>query len=315
MRIIAGILGCSFDDLRQREKLRLRKQRRIGNLIALVSLTLSSSIGVYIWDYNQVKKSFSIERDTSRQIHRFSITKDYEIKCREQVYHLFHTKRKLIRYVCKTSYEFITNCKDNDFSEVRYEYNGDQLARIKQYDDIGRLIRNLRISENGTLGISDKGTSASLSECDSNITLWSDPITSKTNIARFKYEHNPVTNQITKVRFLNGYGYPTRDVNNVYGKEYEYDKEGRAIFIKNLGFSGNPAPDSKGFLYEKREYLENIITTSYYGINDKSIEGLHGFHTVKKELDSLKRTISQTQYDSNGNRKGSECNPHISKIQ
>lgn len=57
-RLIATVIGCSYDDLVQRDRMREKKKQNILRAIIFSVLLLISGGGLYWWDYTRLKTSY-----------------------------------------------------------------------------------------------------------------------------------------------------------------------------------------------------------------------------------------------------------------
>ncbi|EGB15571.1 protein of unknown function DUF1863 [Pseudodesulfovibrio mercurii] len=148
LRLVAGIIGCGFDDLKQRDKERERKKRQYRIMGGAVTCLLLLAAGLYYWDYNRIKTSYF-----NNYVNVYGVPKgigpisDEEAKKRNVAYALSYQRGKLIRMVRQKgaqraiAYEQSYNVDPwlVGIAEWRYQYGvHGRLDKVSLYDAQGK---------------------------------------------------------------------------------------------------------------------------------------------------------------------------------
>ena len=177
----------------------------------------------------------------------------------------------------EVSEKLIKQLEDNGFELVKnitgysiYTVHGNPSV-IKKRNELGQVISETTVDENGN------------------------PITNDDGYSTILYEYNKMGN-VSRVFYTDGEGNGVLDSNNRAGYEREYDKQDH---IQN----GNPVVAKNNYAEMRREYTGKYWTkTSYYDTSGKLLNNKNGYASTERELDDKGNVLDQIYYGEDGNK-------------
>ena len=283
LRILACLLGCSFDDLRQREHGRqMRKRRRLIAAVATPSLALMIG-GISWWDFTRLKVNYFNE-----VAYRWGVPEGIG-KINKKAYSLrqcsyrFESRRGKIRASQRVNSAGMLQDNDDGESEWLIEY--DVAGRIEQlvcknYNDKITMIKeykyNLEDRDNKnpeTVFVDFKsGYQSQPYHRGFGQTITGAPGGKKSEITRYLIEFNP-NGFAERIHYQNQYGMTKRDANGSYGKTYEYNTLGLVSCESEMDYDQKPKICKSGVttIRYKRDKDGNIIEELYLNENGEPI--------------------------------------------
>ncbi len=249
LRIVASLLGCAFDDLKQRDRQRELRKRRNRNFGIAAMLMLAIAGGVYWWDYTRIKTSYfnaySTVYGVPVGVGEISLG---DAQKRYRSYALSYQKRRLIRMVRQTGAQKANALKENydvdpwlvGVAEWEYQYNDNgQLNQVVLKNDKGRerLIQNYEFNNNldaATVAFKSKDSQGNLGTtiATTSSDLFGTTSSNKAEISQHRILFD-ANGHITSRNFQTHWGQPARDQQGSSGRIYRYDKNG---LVSEIGF-------------------------------------------------------------------------------
>lgn len=239
--------------------------------------------GLGIWDYFRTKvyyyKDYVEYRGVPEGIGELSSS---EVSNRELSYRFEYSKYKLRRLTIVNSEDRPINVGESEHTNVRfpdvyfyYSDNGN-IDYKKVYNEYGRLVYKMDYDENlrtATFKYDDEfGTmmtlAASTTDTQQNMT----DMTSRSRITRYLLFWDEETGLLTKELYAAGEDNTlASDQDNIYGREYEYDKNGHIVKMSFLGPDQKVKGNSFGLAIKKYTYDEddNWTSIAYYSADGK----------------------------------------------
>ena len=141
------------------------------------------------------------------------------------------------------------------------------------------------------------GQVISVTTVDENV----EPENGNAGYATVSYSYDGNGN-IIRETFSNTDGEPTEDYYGCSGYEREYDQYGHKIMERRIDSTGNAVVNGLGYAEYRREYRDNnLISESYYGVDEKPINCINGYHRYEREYDADNNVTLQRFLDANGN--------------
>jgi hypothetical protein len=253
VRIAAALMKCRFDDLAQRDKERQkRKHHAVIGLLAVLLMILAGS-GLYWWDDNRIKTAYYVDYG-ERWLVPFGI-------------HALTEKQASQRtsYRIQTRHGQVVNMQQLVGLQKPVELGGDGvisetwLAGVAQwnlsYDSNGELIngelrsptgklllrQDIEIADNHTSAVvtfkqGKKGENSSLLHLTASFSLlngFSSENSQKSNITQHKIYFTP-EGFIDQILFQTPNATPAADMENNFGRSYEYANNGQVINQFNI---------------------------------------------------------------------------------
>lgn len=250
LRLIAGILGCGFDELKQRDRERHRKrQKRLGLVASLAALALMT-ISAWYWDQNRIKTSYfahatsywgqpvgvgPIDENEFRQ-------REMAFLVRTQGGRTVSIERRGYSPALTYSLELLGSEEVNRW-DVRYESDGD-VERILAYDRYGDLyqVQDFDVSQQDRTAFVDfrspEGAIQFSADVDPLLTS-SEDSDNRTEITRHFLRFTE--DGLVSVRmFRNQSRLPKRDQSGYFGHSFEYDEMGLEVLRTALDLDEQP---------------------------------------------------------------------------
>ena len=151
LKLVAAIIGCSYDDLVQRDKAREQKKQNILRTIFASILLLVSLGGFYWWDYTRLKidyYEYMVTRWAAPE-GRFPVSADQASR-RHQTYRFESRRDRVERVVLQNGLGYPRN-NNNEFSPwhgvAQWHYSYDASGKVRQVEVLDNAGRRLRDEE------------------------------------------------------------------------------------------------------------------------------------------------------------------------
>ena len=302
LRILAAILGCAFDDLRQRDKARETRKKRITYSIAASLLLLIVGGSLYLWDYNCLKAAYY-----NTMVYRWGVPEGVGklttemVKHKEIHYRIECRRRKVVDVIRQNSAGML---KDDESGESQwspfYRADGsiDRLV-VKDHNHRILMIKKYIYGEAGK-GARQDSVIVQLNDAQMNpyhqssitqIQTWMDIVGMKSVINRYLVNYNR-DGFVAELRHQNIYGRPNADITGKYGQRFEVDHSGLIIRQAGLDIDGRPKPSAEGPVWTLRRYdgLGCLVEERYTDGEGKAVPCREGY---------CKQVITN---DANGNQ-------------
>ncbi len=265
LRIVAGLLGCAYDDLKQRDKLRERKKRRNRLFAAAVSLIIIATGGLYYWDYNRIKTHYFKDYVTQWGVPQGLFPVDSKTQKQRYSTYAIDSRRNAIVAMRRIngSGGLLPLNGDGLDSEpwlkgvARWEYISNEKGQAQEVRLYGKTGKNLVTWDfDGPELVKFVKTAGKPFALDKNLTQLEGLGLAKgsnSDISQFRLgldEHG----RVTRIVFENAYGMPVSDSGNNFGRLYRRFPSGAIKKIHNTGKTGEIQISKKGVLAVEREF-------------------------------------------------------------
>lgn len=318
----------------------------IAAIIALVSIVAGNYMRLRTVYYKDYAEYWGVPKG----IHKIS---ESEMQHRSTTYRLEIKKGKVLRMSLVNSKGKIVPHTDSELAgsrcaDIKYEYSGDgKLDYIVVYDEFGQVQYKLDYGEfknNRTIAtymLDDENESpmflkqnTASTAMDRSQSIIGDDFS---NIMKLKLEFDD-KGRLTKKMYLNNTSQPTHDQNNIFGFEYQYEKDGgkdRITEVHFLGRNGNITPYKTGLAIKQFEYDDddnlsiyryldpdrnaaqddnrvtveehyfdqygNRYAEAYFTLDGKPANNISNIHKCVEELDEYGQDTLLYYYDIEGN--------------
>jgi MTH538 TIR-like domain (DUF1863) len=263
IRLVAPILGVTFDDLQQRERERERARRLTWTSMAAGFILLAAGSSLVYWELMRPKTTYY-----DRMVWRWGIPEGLDRLDEEARSH------------ASDSYRFVTHhgkvldvrregsggaLKENDSGQAHWVISygaNERVDRMRIFDESDRLIREEYFEQGSSpnsLIVSFKRDNVDFAQ------------TNKLASAILAMETKPdiTRNELTldqqgyaiKVRYQNHYAVPQHDTSGCFGKNLTYSPEGLQLRVASVGLDGKEIALKDGvrattFMYDSKHNLE-----------------------------------------------------------
>ena len=235
LKLVSAIIGCSYDDLVQRDQVRKKKRQNILRAIMAGILLLASLGGFYWWDYSRLKIDYYEQMITRWAAPEglLPVTEKQASK-RHETYRFESRRNQVERVVLQNGLGYPSNNED-EFSQwnggAQWYFFYDATGKVRQIDVLDRTARRLRQEEysQDLRSISFKNDNRDVAQVSAiSATITENSQDAKSEITRHEVEYQQ-DGFIIKRRFTNNYGTPKSDATGVYGLTYELGQNGLTI--------------------------------------------------------------------------------------
>jgi len=288
LRILSAILGCAFDDLRQRDLQRqVRKKRILYSAAAACSLLIVSG-SLYLWDYNRVKVSYY-----NTIVYRWGVPEGVDklseelLAHRKYHYRVIRSKRKVISFRYENNRGLLWDVGNGETEWlVRYHADGKtervicrgasgNIIKIDKYEygnpDDGTKLRSLIVNH--------------LNQALNPLHMKGYRRGSRTEVNRL-YQTLNEDGYVSKEQFQNQYGLPKPHNDGTYGYVQETDKDGLIIKRAVIDAVGNPMRCAGGYVWEVNEPNSiTPLTTTYHDALHNPVMIASGYASIRYARD------------------------------
>ncbi|MBL4852171.1 MAG: TIR domain-containing protein [Gammaproteobacteria bacterium] len=321
IRIVAGLLGCAYDDLKQRDKQREAKKKRQRLLGGIAAVLIALVGGAYYWDYNRIKTDYYIDYSTVYGIPEgLGKVSEKQAKTMNVSYALSYQRRQLIRMQrSKGAQKATALTEDYDvdpwligIASWEYEYGlDDRLSEVILKDDkdktkitqqyqFGKTGDNATVAFRAERGGEGKFGAVSIS---TGGTLTGLGGTKKSQVSQhyLKFDERGRT---IELQFLNDRALSVPDAQGTGGRIYQYDKRGH---LTTIGFidpteAHEPLTLKNGIHQIQRQVDERgrrkLLTL--YAEDGEPILSDRGVASTKQVYDGRGNVIELSYYDTQG---------------
>ena len=304
IRLVAPILGVTFDDLQQRERERERVRRLTWTSMAAEFILLTAGSGFVYWELMRPKTTYY-----DRIIWRWGMPEglnelDQNARSHASESYRFVTHRDKVADVRRESSGGAL--KENDSGEAHWvvSYRADgRVDRMRVFDGSDTLIREehfeLEPSSNSII-ISFKRDNVDFAQPNRWVSM-AEQSGSKADITRKKMTLNEHGYSIN-VRYQNNYAVPQADTTGSFGENYTRSPEGLLLRSATVGLDGQEITLKNGvsattFNYDAKHNLERA---TWIGSDNKPFDGPGGYAYIVHEYDSWRNPVSTNYYSAAG---------------
>lgn len=186
---------------------------------------------------------------------------------------LNEVSEKLLDQLDESGFELVQNISGYSI----YAVNGNPTV-IKKRNELGQVISETSVDEEGNPVVNDDGYSTILYEYDRN-------------------------GNVSKVFYTDVNGKGVLDRNNRAGYEREYDLQDHIILERNIDQDGNPIVANNEYAEMRREYMGKYWTkTSYYDTSGNLLNNTFGYASTERQLNEKGNVLDQVYYGEDGNK-------------
>jgi hypothetical protein len=312
LRILSAILGCAFDDLRQRDQQRQARKKRILYSVAATLALIIVGGSLYLWDYNRVKVSYY-----NTMVYRWGVPEGVgplsnEAVGRRGISYRIESSKGLVRTVQRT----------NSAGRLRDDERGESLWTM-QYRMDGRIEKLTCQNKNGKVlhvkkydfwtSKSGKPDSAMVDFVNSRLI----PLQcGKDGLNREALYFNK-SGFVVKELYRNQYGSPKRasdrkyyklKEDKCYGKTNKVDARGLILAQGVVDISGSPMQDENGIgeVRQRHDAMGNVMELCLVDLNGNATQYL-GVSKRINEYDKWGNLISEIELNERGEQVGEKA--------
>ena len=305
-RLVAPMLGVTFDDLQQRERERERARRLTWTSMAAGFVLLAASSGLVYWELTRPKATYF-----DHMVWRWGIPEgldrlDENARSRASESYRFVTQHGMVRDVRRESSGGAL--RDDDSGEAHWvvSYRADgrvELIRVFTQNDI--LIREEHFEREpsaNSLIISFKRDNVDFAQPNKSVLVSGlDEAGSKSDITRKELTFNEKGYAI-KVRHQNHYAVPQHDNSGSYGENYTYSPEGQVVRVAWVGSDGEEITLKNGVRattssYDAKHDEERV---TLIGSDNRPFDGPDGYAYSASEYDNWGNKVVSNYYSAAG---------------
>ena len=296
LKILACILDCNFDDLRQREKLREKKKLR-NKFITLSSIFLTAILSLtFIWDYNRVKikyyNTFTYKHGIPKGIGKLS--KSMYLK--RNITYIFEEQRRVLKQVRRVNSYGILKDDEENFNVSVWLPEMDVSGNIK------RIV--CKDHNNRIVMIREYSADLRIIELQNEFNM---PFVYEgSSIVRYEVEYNKNGYVTNEFYYRDSWNTPTENEEGFYGKKYEVDNNGRVILASGMNI--NKEEKSINGIFKIKLYhnkLGNITKEEFLDKENNLLYNTYskyGYSYLEKKYDKNGNLIKKSFFDNNGKR-------------
>jgi hypothetical protein len=298
LRLVAPILGVSFDDLQERERGRLRAWQLKWASVAAGLILLAAAGAVGFWETSR-----TITTHYRHIVWRWGLPTGLDQIDEETRNHAAESYRFTMRHgkvleVRRESSGGALKAEDSGEGHWLISYGqNEHSSRIQVFDSNDRLIReeqNEPGSSSNSLITNFKRDNIDFAQTGKLPLL---EIDSKGDITREERTLNEQGYAI-QVRYQNHYGVPQHDIFGSYGQNMIKSADGLLLRAAWVGLDNEEITSQDGvrataFTYDAKYNLER---TTLIGSDDKAFEGTHGYSYFVSEHDHWGNTVTTSYY-------------------
>jgi hypothetical protein len=299
LRILSAILGCAFDDLRQRDHERqARKQRIVYSAAAVCSLLIVGG-SLYLWDYNRLKVSYY-----NTIVYRWGVPEgvgklsEETVKHKETSYR-FESQKSKVTSVSRIN--SVGKLRENDEGLCLWipQYRmGGQLEKLicQNLNERTKVVRKYEFWSSG-----GRVDSATVDLVNSRMV----PLNNSKGGVNREMLYFDGNGYPAKVLFRNQYGVPkakevARSYVKVYGYIYKYDHKGRLL---SESIADSDGKVHRGISFDERRYVMNtdgnVLEKQFYDQAGKPVL-LGNLFKVVFEYDRWGNLTAENNVDKDG---------------
>jgi hypothetical protein len=303
LRILSAILGCAFDDLRQRDHERqAKKQRIICSIAAGLSLLVFGG-SLYLWDYNRLKVEYY-----NTMVYRWGVPEGVDklseelIAHRKYHYRVIRSKRKVIAFRYENNRGLLRDVGNGEAEWlVRYHADG-KTERVICRGASGNIIK----IDKYEYGNPDDDTELRslivnhLNQALNPLHMRGKGGGSRTEVNRL-YQTINEYGYVSKEQFQNQYGLPKPNNDGIYGYVQETDKDGLIIRRAVIDVVGNPMRYAGGYVWEVNEPNSiTPLTTSYHDALHNPVMIASGYASIRYARDRWGNIMEKRYFGVSG---------------
>src|SRR5262249_41412958 len=316
LRLVSVILGVNFDDLRQREQERARKQRRAWAALAAALVLAVAGGGLLYWDlmrpkthhYRQLVWRWGTPEGLGKigEETRSHLAVSYVVKTQRTS--LIQSPR--VVEVRREKSGGALRATEDGYARWVIHYSENGLAdRVEAFDETDQLAREevIRRSSANVLVKTFERDSVPLTQSAAQ-NLVVDPLNTsgqglvgKSEITRHQLTLDGQGFTI-ELRYQDYWGTPRRDAQDSFGKHYSYSPEGQVVRRAEIGPDGAEITLKNGLRAVTFDYDRDykLIRHILIGTDGKPFASTDGFASYAIEYDLWGNPVAVTYYGADG---------------
>lgn len=312
LRLVSGVVGCRFDELKQRDRDRQKQRQKRFGLIGGMAAIASLCVGLWYWNQNRIKVSYFANATTYwgqpvgvGQINESEFgQREMAFLVRTQGGRTISIERRGYSRALAISLDLL-GAEEVIRWDVQYESDGD-VERILTYDRYGELyqVQDFDVSQNDRSAFIDFRSP----EGAIQFTVDVDPLLisnegsdNPTEITRHFLRFND--DGLVSVRmFRNQSRLPKRDQSGHFGHSFEYDERGLEVRRTALDIDERPAQVEVVPTITRTQRNENglIVVRQSLLANGVLAVNRRGYAEARYEYDDHGNMSTFRFWDSNG---------------
>ncbi len=303
LRLISGIIGCGFDELKQRDKERRRRAKRLmTGSMAIVSIFALGFAG-WLWDQSRIKTAYfsSATSVWGEPIGAISLTEEeflasgmaFQIDTRGGKTVSVHRRGFEIAFAYSMP---VFGAQEIYRWDVVYEADGD-VERLLTYDRHGQLVgvHDYEISRSDQTAFIDFRSPNGVALLSSDEDRWLSPDNSndsRTQISRHFIRFDEAGRMETRM-YRDQYSVPRRDQTGQFGHRFTYDSNGLETERRAVGPDEKPLASDllPSIIRTIRESDGYITARQTFSANMEPVLNPRGYSEVRYENDNLGNLI------------------------
>ena len=315
LRVVAGLLGIKFDQLKRRHEQRKKRNNLIAGACALLFLVIAGFGGFKAWDYFVPHEHYYADYVLRWGVPEgiIELTKE-EIAAREGHYTII-TERGLIRTLiyansAGTPIEITEpEVADRPMISLYYYTAEGQISHVEYVDNNGRVLStqvyttDLRAVDlqqsrsDSSLQTLEASTTSTISDLDPSLMY-----SQRSDIARYLLEYDERGYVIKRI-YMQDRRTPILDADGIGGLAYTLDELGRPIEIRYLGLSGDSYTVTRKNLAGKRCYYDdrgNLRRVEYVDPQGQLCFNKDGWEALEITYDNQGNATRRAFLDADG---------------
>ena len=313
LRLMACLIGCTFDDLRQRDRERRRQKQLTWGSVAATLFLLTSIGSLYWWDRYVREKSAYYQA----LIWRWGLPEGLgavDTATRSHVGASFEVVSRAgkVRWVRQENSAGVLSASDPSGDarwEVVYREDGSP-ERIRVFNQTDQLVREevFKAKDIVSFEFSSKTDTFIQTQAAVPKPIMFDPSggdsddsNAKTEITRHRLIFD-ANGFVAERLYQNEYGSPRRDAQGSFGERFTYSPEGLKLQQAELGADGQEITLKTGIRVETFAYAPDhtLVGYTFIGDNGAPIDGPEGFASYVERHDRWGDTTSAAHFHANG---------------
>jgi len=312
LRILSAILGCAFDDLRQRDQQRqIRKKRILYSVAAALALLIVGG-SLYLWDYNRVKVSYyntivyrwgvpeGVGRLTSSELGHKAVS--YQIKKRQgRVIRAIRSNNAgKLRDDTNGESEWLPSYRsDGTVEKLEVRDHNRRVAYVKKYSFIfspGHTRPDSALVEFAADNLNP--FHRGMQKMDGTVVGL---VGVKSSVTRLMYCFDD-QGLVKAVNHQNIYGVPKPDIEGRYGIRYEHEGRGLITGEAGLDAEGKPFPSINGHTWSRLVYDDRgcVICLQYTDAAGAPVSMKPGYTQQAHRYDRYGNLVQSDFLDAKG---------------
>ena len=307
LRIMAHLLSCGFDDLRQRDAERRRRRRNLALAAGFTLFLIAAVLGLCQWDRTRVKEAVY-----PNIVWRLGVPEGYgprlgkEFWSRRNASYRLKSRGGKVFNLCRINGSGYPSAGDDGFAEwdVLYRANG-KVERLLLYSPQHKLLRKDTYDETLQTVKFEAENGGAISTGDSQLSqslgLIGDDAKKKSEITQHRLEYDS-NGFVVRRLYQNPWGTTVKNADGASGELYEVKKDGLSAKIFCEDATGAKIVMTNGVFVNDRSYNKfgDIAEMSWWNIDQKLIMGELGIAKGSRIFDDVGNVTTQFFFGTDG---------------